>query len=167
MKLLLIRRGRLRLSVFHAVGSVLRMPAVEAVLLWQFEGRFEVLLSKRPDDDPHFAGQWHSVGGIALLGDSSAGNAAIRIVHREVGWMPDPETFVYEKKRGPYFSRHERGAEAHTVIAVPLPGQGAFVAPEGYRFFPVDELPEPMMAHHRVIVGRAVDALRKSQATVE
>ena len=137
-------------GVFNAVAKLFRLPAIELVCFRKgTDDQIEVLLSKRPDDDPLFPGQWHSAGTIARLTDATEMHSLDRLAKTELGIL-GLTMRTSPRLAGPCYSCHARGGEVHLIyvmwldILEPIPAH--------HQFFPVNNLPEPFMEHHREVI---------------
>lgn len=57
-------------ALFGAIARVSVTVCIEAVCLWQMEGRMEVLLTKRDVNDPAYPNMWHCPGTTMRPGES-------------------------------------------------------------------------------------------------
>jgi len=75
--------GKFSLAIFYALARILRLPAIELLII-RWNNGWEVYLTQRPSNDPHFPNEWHVTGGLARLSDNSVLDTLNRVA-REVG----------------------------------------------------------------------------------
>lgn len=153
-------KGFLPLEIFLAVAEKVATPTIDVAPLRTHEGRLQVFMLRRPDDDEHWPGQWHIPGTVLRATDeeNSFNSGLARLFDGETEGLVVP---VGEPKHvGTKFWDVERGRELdhlHYVeveaLSDDLPGQ----------FFPVDELPDDTIAHHKIIIPEIVDAYLKDK----
>ncbi len=142
----------LPVDLFHAVAKIIRLTAIEIIILKDDGGDLDdlqVLISKRSSDDPFFPNEWHLPGGIALLKDVTALDAAKRIIQKELAINPDIIT-LFPIRETPFFSRHLRGGESHIIFLGFWPNNTP--APNGFSFHLCEKLPRPFISHHEQII---------------
>jgi hypothetical protein len=149
-------------KAFYAIAQHTVSVAIEAVVLRRRKGRLEVLLFKRPDDDPFYGGMWHSPGTI-LRGKDAEGGLPGKPVGYEKAFdrLARGELKVnfagHKKFAGSLFFLSPRGPENCLVFVCRIAGE-----PVKGTFYPVDDLPEnTVLAHRLSIIPAAVKAFAK------
>ena len=126
-------------SEFEAVAKVTVSVAFEAVLFRGEGTAREIYLTQRQADDA-YAGQWHCPGSIFRPGEQ-AENVVARLAARE---FKTPTT-TDGKCLGDYFFAEERGWFLARVYLV----QAENPAAEHGQWWPIDNLPDKLVWHHR------------------
>lgn len=116
----------------------------------------EIYLTQRPDDDPHWPGQWHIPGTVLrstdVADDFTSGFE--RVLKDELSQQVEPigpPTYV-----GLKFWDVARGREVDHVHYIEV-DQGS-VQTEGGAFFPSDDLPDNLIEHHRSMIAEILAA---------
>ncbi len=160
-------KGFLPFEVFNAVAEKVTTPTIDVVPLRISNGRMEVFMLRRPGDDPYWPGQWH-VPGTVLRSTDKAGDFSSGL-DRLFKSKDETEGTITPTSAPKYVTTKfwdvARGRELDTVHYVPveatsdqLPGQ----------FFPVDELPDDTIEHHKIIIQEAAEAYKRDmQQSVE
>lgn len=154
-------KGFLPKDIFEALAEKIVIPTVNLAMLRNNNGRIEVFLMQRPQDDPYWPGQWHITGTVLLSTDEDGSyNSAF---HRLFGGEAEGKLAPIGEPRyvNTKFESGARGQEIdqrHYVeveaLSDDLPGQ----------FFPVDELPEGVIEEHgSVAVPEIVAAYLKDK----
>jgi 8-oxo-dGTP pyrophosphatase MutT (NUDIX family) len=143
-------------EVFGALCRIVRFPMVELVLLRRTTTeKLEIFLTQKPADDPDFPGEWHIPGGVARLSEKSPEETLERVI-REIGYIDKPIAEILMVPGGAAYSNHARGGDVHIIthklFSDPTNQWEETEAITGGRWFPIDDLPEPFMAHHRKIL---------------
>jgi hypothetical protein len=135
---------------FNAVAKGFALTAIETVVLCHHDGHVQVLLTRRSKHDtiPAWRGKWHSPGSMLRASDRSYEDAFERTQANEL------RARFSRKPRfaGTCFHHHERGAEIALVFVCELEGEPAIGC-----YYDVDELPDDLISHHRVVIQTAVD----------
>ncbi|MFA7252969.1 MAG: NUDIX domain-containing protein [Patescibacteria group bacterium] len=140
----LVPRGMpLGTELFEGVAALSISVAYEMVVFRTGQdGRVEVYMTKRTDDDPAYPGEWHCPGTVRRPWESPA-DAIERLAQREFGARIISYKIVgmiddYAEKRGHFYT---------PVCIGHLDGEPT--SPRG-DWFPVDQLPENTVKHHSV-----------------
>ena len=142
-------------ELFNAVARVTVTVALETVAVREIDGEICVYLTKRSSAEA-YPNQWHSPGSALRPGEKIS-NVFGRLAVREfqvpivVGQFIDNNNGVGEE-RGHFFT---------PIYLVELAGE-----PQNPRgdWFPIDNLPEKTVKHHReVVIPTAVAAYRRKQ----
>ncbi len=121
-------------------------------------GEEEVFLVRRPNTDRYYPGQWHMPGKVILPGMNIQTTLAALIDNElggvDLGHMTRIDTFEFSKVDRP------RGQGVCFLFHASVDVATAELLPNG-QFFPVDQLPEPMIGHHipmirRLFYGRGI-----------
>src|SRR5207248_4789571 len=75
-----LQPGRLPLDVFLEVARLTVTPVIEIVPICRQDGILRVLLMKRSDDDPIWAGLWHTPGTVIRAFDETLGDGIDRLL---------------------------------------------------------------------------------------
>lgn len=153
------KTGRHPLDIFLAICRTTVRPVVELVI---FDlNKEKILLTQRPDDDPHFSGMWHLPGVIVLPTDvqgryaDAFDNAALRVIDelegtRVTSLLPLTPKWLYEgvqiSRRGGGESRFYGGLLKDEEPAV------------GEMFY-IGNLPSPLVEEHN---ARFIAAAREA-----
>lgn len=127
--------------VHPAVLRVSPGAAVEAVALRNGLDGVEVLLSKRGANAPSYVGQYHCPGSFVRSGESEV-EVLDRLTASESLGRVLVSILVGNK-----FILEERGWYVAMIYLVAIEDP-----PDGASWFPVDNLPEPTIDHHRNIL---------------
>lgn len=155
-------RGFLPFELFIAIASKVTTPTMEVVPVRNRDGALEVLLTKRPADDPHWPNCWHLTGTVILATDNAGPNFSSgvqRVLEDELhGTIKPIGEIVYI---GIEFWDVARGRELDHIFYFETNATDENVK-EG-RFFNVNELPESILEHHKVVVQKIVEAFRTKE----
>jgi len=128
-------------ELFNALARLTITVAVEAVCLKKnpTTGKIEVYLVQRSPTDSAYAGQWHCPGSAFRPGEDEL-NVFWRLSRNEFGGELENWKFLFnfnnrQEARGHFFSAVYLCKMAH------VKGRGTW--------FPVDQLPEVTVEHHR------------------
>lgn len=139
--------GNLPPLLFEAVARIAVYPAVEFIPLRERNGRVEVLLFRRPDDDIQWPAMWHTPGTILRPTDQTYRDAFRRLLDEELlGTQVDEPVFI-----GAELSRNLRGRCVlleHLLVVRGEPCAG--------EFFAVEDLPSGFIEDQRASLERAV-----------
>ncbi|MGI9027314.1 MAG: NUDIX domain-containing protein, partial [Candidatus Saccharimonadales bacterium] len=133
-KLSQLEPGFLPLPIFLQITRLAVTSIVEVVPLRKNGDAVEVLLLKRPADDPHWPNQLHTPGTVLRPTDRehNYSDAFKRILNDELGiTTPQEPTFVTT-----VFHRVNRGTELALVFYLEIPGETA-----SGDFYDSDKLP--------------------------
>ncbi|MBI1908070.1 NUDIX domain-containing protein [Candidatus Uhrbacteria bacterium] len=131
------RYGRLPEWYFFRLPKIAVQTACEVLVM---RGD-ELLLTKRPADDPYWPSQWHFPGTLIRLADDEA--SIMRRLARELGVDALPSRPVLHATE---LWTNERGRHLHVFYRMDVPTDATF--PEG-TFFPLAALPGDMIAYQR------------------
>jgi hypothetical protein len=120
-------------QVFSALSKKMTTTAMELVILRWNLAAVEVLLMKRPVDDPHWPGYWHYPGTIIRPSDESLEVAMQRLLSTEVGHA----SYEFIGLNLEHFSRGTVVQLMHLGAIIGEPMKGGF--------FPVKDLPQPFI----------------------
>ena len=126
--------GILPRDVFYEIARLIPLSAVEIVPLRSNGESVEVLLLKRPHDDPHWPGLWHTPGSIVRAYDTKPDfkDAIERVLNDELLAVEvSKPVFV-----NPSLNQSARGKEVGLIYWVEVKGN-----PTAGKFFDVTELP--------------------------
>lgn len=140
-------------ELFYAVAERVVMPIVEIVPLRRVDNSTEVLLLKRPDDDPNWPGQLHTPGTVLRTTDLDGGgmqSAFDRIAQDELHMsLPtEPQLVGYD------FHPVDRGPEMATVFSLDLSG----VEDVTGAWYGAEALPQNVVGTQREFIARAVQS---------
>jgi hypothetical protein len=162
--------GFLPLPIFLAVARLVTTVTLEFVAIRQREGKVEVFMTKRPDDDAHWPGLWHFTGSVVRSTDVTEGLGADyspvfqRIIKDEFAGrakLIGEPTYVTTN-----FWTGARGVEYTPVFFVEADSSDLSEEndrQDGGRFFAIDEIPENTVSHHKVLLPLVVEAFLKSK----
>jgi len=146
-------KGYLPFPLFVAVTSKVVTPTLELVILHEIDGVMHVVLTRRPDDDTYWPGEWH-VPGTVIRSTDTVGtfeSCFERIIHDELKGSVEISTPEFV---GVKFWDIKRGREVDQIFCV----NAASVAelPDDIRLFPLDALPSNLMEHHNEIIAAVI-----------
>ena len=136
-------------ELFEALARRLPVMGLEAVVLREFDGRLEVLMTARPDNDliANWAGKWH-IPGTILRNEETFEDGFLRLGKREFGAKLVNIRFVYL-----HFPRTgDRGSNLQLVHVADIEENQY---PLG-TWFNVEELPENAIDGHHEIIREVV-----------
>jgi hypothetical protein len=147
--------GRHQSDIFYAITETKTLPVVELVII--APGTDKVLLTRRPDDDPYYAGAWHLPGVIVTTADTKSGpyqdakaNAALRAKHELDKTSITPLVPMANwLDQSPRISK--RGGEAAVFYGAYLIDE----EPATGQMFDANNLPEPIHEHHPELIAKA------------
>lgn len=153
-----LQPGFLPLELFLEVTRLCATPIVELVPLRHKQGATEVLLFRRPADDPNWPNQLHTPGTVIRATDVGNGLAApfARLYGDELCVKPSAEP-VHAKTTLHTFNR---GTEFAAVFYIDL----ADTTVPGAVWYPAGSLPEDLVATQRGFIAAAVDSFEKRRA---
>lgn len=147
-------------KLFNALARVTVSVAVEAVCLRinPANNKVEVYLTQRPETDPAYPGQWHCPGSIMRPGEEIV-DIFVRLSRQEFDSKDLSWTFVAN-------ANHPFEARGHFFSLIYLCYLGEKDGLSG-EWFPVDQLPEKTVTHHRArIIPAAVGAFVAENTSV-
>ncbi len=142
--------GKLPLPIFLEVARLTVTPIIEIVPLRKnIEGRVEVLLTKREDDDAHWAGMYHTPGTVIRASDipGSYDDAFKRIISGELGGISVSEP-VYVTS---ILHKVKRGMESALIFWVEVNEE-----PKTGEFFDYGNLPEDLIDTQKPFIKMAI-----------
>jgi ADP-ribose pyrophosphatase YjhB (NUDIX family) len=138
-------------AVFDALLKITPRTSIETVIARRQQGMIEVLLTKRPDDDPYFPGQWHSPGSFFRQRETLA-DVLHRISRREIrAKIIHPQFVTYQNNWN-----EPRG---HTIGLVHLCQTES--EPQEGEFFSLHNLPDNIVWHHPEMLEMATLPLKR------
>lgn len=144
-----LQPGRLPLNIFMEVARLTVIPVVEVIPLnRKTDGTLQVLLAKRADNDPNWAGMLHVPGTIVLPTDSGDGfnDALNRIIAHKLEVQVGEPVFVEN-----VLCKVDRGAEVALIYLVEVIGE-----PLTDAFYDVNNLPENIIEGQQGFIRSAV-----------
>ena len=149
-----LEAGELPLDIFLQFARLMVVPVIELVVLRRNGAQIEVLLTKRPDDDPIWPGLLHSPGTVIRATDRMANSqdAFQRIIAGElfnILLAGEPHFLQI------LFHQEKRGAALAQVYWVEATGE-----PPTGNFYDVTELPENLVDTQREFIQAAAQAFR-------
>lgn len=144
--------GNLPANVFEAVARVAVYPAVEFVPLRTHDGKVQVLLFERPDDDIIWPSMLHTPGTVLRPTDRTYQDAFDRLRRDELAGLMIEEPVPM----GAELSRNKRGACVLIEFLVVVVGE-----PTVGCFYDVDDLPPRFIEEQRPSLERAIAAYRR------
>lgn len=144
--------GYLPTPVFFQISRLTVLTAAEMVTVRTSPaGELEVLLTRRPADDPYFANLWHIPGSIYIPGDTMQSRPEA-VIETEL-----PRTVVTSEPiliNNSILRDYGRGPIMERVYLV-----HATESADG-QFFPVDRLPKDLLNGHDRLIKLVVRYLR-------
>lgn len=140
-------------NVFYALAGTTVFAGVDLALITEQK---EVLLNRRPDSDPYFAGQWHLTGAVVMPGQTALSTIQNRVLKPDLGGFKlrrDPE-FVMARdimKGPPGPDSSPRGQEVYRLFQYLLTEEEKARVPVNadMQFYPLNAVPEKFMHHQR------------------
>ena len=145
-------------EIFDSVLKAIPSTALEVVPFSIADGTLKVFLTRRSKDDEFWPNQWHCPGTVIINSDLEDGGDLNkpwkRLKEKELNCtsLPDP---VWVGKR---HLKTKRGNEIALINYVEVP-----MDLEGGKFFEVDNLPDDLIDHHRIIISEAVKAYKNKK----
>lgn len=109
--------------------------------------QIEVFLTERPEDDDFWPGEWH-VPGTAFVPGKNEPDAWGKLFGEELHGIKCTSP-VFVTNHTQHVRRGTERAEIYWVEVLREPKEG--------QFFPIDELPENTIGHHREVIELAAD----------
>ena len=144
-----LKAGFLPYPVFEQVARLVALPILELVPYRVVDGRIEVLMLQRSEDDPFWPNMWHAPGTVIRATDLNAQthdlqSAFDRLIHDELMSVKlGPAVFVAS-----VLHESKRGAEQAQIYCAEL-----LEEPKNGKLFAVDSLPEEFMAHQQDFIN--------------
>jgi hypothetical protein len=155
-----LETGFLPYLIFEQVARLVALPILEFIPLRRAEGETEVLLLKRPAEDPLWPGALHTPGTVIRATDLHTGeqenwSAFERILHDELkGTALGKPQYV-----GSMLHKSKRGVEQAQLYWVEVIGE-----PQVGTFFPVRRLPERLIDSQYKFIAEAVRHFERETA---
>ena len=132
-------------KLFNAVARITPSIAFEAVALRHNRATeaIEILLRRRADDDTAYPGEWHAAGSVYRQGEDDR-QVADRL-EAEFGTKISDFKFA-----GKFYQSEARGTFHSMVFLITLLGEPRI--DDRHQWFPVSQLPENTVEHHRTKV---------------
>ncbi len=150
-----LQPGFLPYPIFEQIARIVALPIIEFIPLRRnLHGQVEVLLIKRPDTDPLFAGLMHTPGTVVRADDESKGEvhahtAFERLLNEELtGIAVAPPEYV-----GSIFHTSKRGVEQAQLFWIEVLEENPTVG----EFWPVDNLPDNLIDSQRNFIIRSAE----------
>lgn len=149
-------KGYIPREIFYEIAERMVLPTIELALLRQVEGRLEILLTQRPEDDRYWPGQWHIPGSIVRATDTPHTYESVftRILDDELAGRVQFEGETVHAFT--IFQTIARGAEVDQMYVAKASTESE--APEDGKFYPVDELPDALMDQYYDMLPRIIEA---------
>jgi hypothetical protein len=143
--------GYFPFELFQSITRLTVSPILELIPLRKINGKVEVLMLKRPLDDPHWPGMLHTPGTYIRPTDTeiTLESAFDRLVRGELELQLDVQTFFVQT----IFHQVSRGMELGLVYGIDLSGVINFQKGE---WFPVDDLPDISVKTQYEMIKNAV-----------
>ncbi len=150
-----LQPGFLPYPIFEQIARIVALPIIEFIpLRFNHDKQVEVLLIRRTDTDPLFAGLMHTPGTVVRADDESKGEvhahtAFERLLNGELAGMAvsDP-AYV-----GSIFHTSKRGVEQAQLFWVEVLEQNPAIG----EFWPVDNLPDNLIDSQRNFIVRSAE----------
>ncbi|MDB5168829.1 MAG: hypothetical protein JWO41_185 [Candidatus Saccharibacteria bacterium] len=152
--------GFLPYPIFEQVARIVALPIVEFVPLRRQGDSIQVLLIRRPANDPIFPGMEHTPGTVIRATDASDGQqdswaAFDRILKDELqGTSTGDPHYV-----GSMFHHSKRGAEQAQIYWVEVSGESAVGT-----FYDIEQLPTELMESQRKFIALAAQDFAKRRS---
>ncbi len=139
------------LNVFFALAEKTIFPGVDLALITEQK---EILLHRRPANDPYFAGLWHLTGAIVMPGQTALSTFEKRVLKPDLGGIKLKGEPMFITARdilmGPPGPNHSpRGQEIYRLYQYVLWKEEKALVPVGadMQFFPLDAVPSEFIQH--------------------
>lgn len=141
------------LEVFFALAKKTILPSVDLAITRKRDSVAEVLLTRRPANDPFFALLWHIPGGIIMPGQTALSTVEKRVLKPDVGIVLSREPELLMERdilmgdAGPHTS--PRGQEVYRLYHYILGGYDPEIPVDGIErvFCRLDEIPAEFVQH--------------------
>lgn len=155
-------KGYLPFELFIAIAAKVTVPTMEVAPLRRNGERIEVLMTKRPDDDPYWPGGWHLTGTVIRANDAEGtdfSSGIERVLRDELHGTITPVGKV--RYAGMKFWDVKRGRELDQMFYFETDATDEDVK-EG-QFFDVEDLPDSTLEHHKIMIPEIVTAFREQE----
>jgi hypothetical protein len=151
-------KGFLPYPLFMAIASKVVTPTLELVICQRVNNELKVLLTRRPDNDTYWPGEWHIPGTVIRATDNehtfrSCFDRILRDELHDLVTITDPAYVSTE------FWDIERGREVDQLFCAW--SQDVYDLPDDIKFFSIKKLPEPFMKNHIKIVAKIEQYINK------
>ncbi len=144
--------GMLPQWYFEHMPRVFPQACIELAVMTVRSGKRHIFLLQRPDNDTHWPRQWH-MPGTTLYPKDSEETMWKRLLASELGQLLRQEMFRLAFNHISTREERERGECMHAVYTGRI-GTASKKLERFGTFFPVDQLPEEVIQHHRTILTR-------------
>ncbi len=150
-----LRPGFLPYPIFEQIARIVALPVVEFIPLRLGQhGQIEVLLIKRSDKDPLFAGLMHTPGTVVRADDETKGEthahtAFERLLREELAGV----TVSAPEYVGSIFHTSKRGTEQAQLFWVEVLDENPTIG----EFWPVDSLPDNIIDSQRSFIIKTAE----------
>lgn len=153
-------KGHLPYQLFMAVASKVVTPTLELLVIQDKGTNVEILLTRRPDDDKYWPGQWHVPGTVIRSTDieGSFDSCINRILTDELAGSVTIAKPIFVSLE---FWEVERGREIDQLFYVNVVNSKQL--PENARFFPINKLPENLMRHHSEVIDKIIERYKEDR----
>lgn len=127
--------GHLPKALFEAFARLVVTPTFVVIPLFRRNNCTRVFLTRRDDDDAHYAGLLHPPGKIMLASDESLKAVFKRLVSSELGILKQVSSPIFV---APFFEQIKRGREISLVHYSTITDPGDEVATFNCSALPVD-----------------------------
>lgn len=139
--------GKMNKRLAEALMKKANLSAFECVLLRKIDGVLKVFLTQGDAKEAH-GGQWHCSGGLMYANESRIEQTISRLAKSFGG------KFKNYEKTGDWFEvDDERGTLLSHIFLVEVDGE---LDHKFGQWFPIDQLPKPMVPHHARIINSAI-----------
>ncbi|MFH1631667.1 MAG: NUDIX domain-containing protein [bacterium] len=137
---------------FYQIGYVFPAVAFELLVFRHNKDKLEILLTQRESDDKFWPGWWHFPGTIIRITDS------VESVWKRLADEVGVDKFDRQPRLVDFnFSDNKRGHGGHLFYLLEVDRDANF--PNG-QFFPIDDLPEPILDHQPAQIEQAAKLLK-------
>jgi ADP-ribose pyrophosphatase YjhB (NUDIX family) len=149
-----LQPGFLPKSIFLEVARLCTTPTIELVPLRSTGDDVEVLLTQRPDDDPHWSNQWHVPGTVVRATD--VGNDFNKLFQRLCDEELQAHPVATPQRVGQTFQKVTRGTELTNIFYIDLSDTQTPVG----EWYPAHSLPDTIIETQRELIAQAVKAFK-------
>lgn len=139
--------GYLPEPLFFAISHLAVLTGVEVVPV--LRGTGDILLVRRPDDDPYFSGELHFPGTILLASDQTILQAIQRVLVNELLLSKEAALDVFNFFAFSRISKTKRGSQLSHVHVAAMD-----YVPFGFQAYSPRNLPDNVLDHHRYIINK-------------
>lgn len=149
-----LQPGFLPLDIFLGIARLVVTPTVEVFSFRCRDNRLEILLTQRDSNDLYWPGMYHSPGSVIRATDEIGEFGQLSAYGRIFG-------DELQASQGEMLPRFWRVSLRQVERGVELAQEYILFVPEDFdhgSFYPVFNLPEPMIEHHRTMIGEAMQS---------